>query len=163
MAAKARTKSEQSQMTAAAFAARLPAMQNTDRHEDAVNLTWRGAFTNDELNRLHAECFDHPVLADDWWRQVNRHSLGWMVQRSGDTLVGFVNVAWDGGVHAFLLDPTVHPRHRRRGIGSGLVKRAIEIARDRGATWMHVDYEPHLDHFYKSCGFRDTMAGVLEL
>ena len=27
----------------------------------------------------------------------------------GEQLVGFVNVAWDGGIHAFLLDTTVHP------------------------------------------------------
>ena len=151
-------------MTAVAFAARLAGMQNTERSDDQpVTLAWRGAVANDELNRLHAECFDHPVEAHDWLGQLERHSLGWVVQRSGDALVGFVNVAWDGGVHAFLLDPTVHPSHRRRGIGSGLVKRAIEIARDRGATWMHVDYEPHLDSFYKSCGFRDTTAGVLKL
>jgi GNAT superfamily N-acetyltransferase len=95
--------------------------------------------------------------------RIYRHSLTHACAYVGDTLVGYVNVAWDGGVHAFLLDPTVHPSHRRRGIGSGLVKRAIEIARDRGATWMHVDYEPQLDHFYKSCGFRDTAAGVLKL
>ena len=102
----------------------------------------------------------------DWTGDLDRildRSLVHVGAYEGETLIGYVNVAWDGGVHAFLLDPTVHPSHRRRGIGSGLVKRAIEIARDRGATWMHVDYEPHLDHFYKSCGFRDTAAGVLKL
>jgi GNAT superfamily N-acetyltransferase len=81
----------------------------------------------------------------------------------GEKLVGYVNVAWDGGAHAFLLDPTVHPGHQRRGIGTGLVHRAIEISRERGAKWMHVDYEPHLDSFYKSCGFRPSAAGVMPL
>ena len=164
MAAKARTKSEQSQMTAAAFAARLPAMQNTNRHEDAVNLTWRDAFSNDELNRLHAECFDHPVLADDWWRQVNRHSLGWVVQRSGDTLVGFVNVAWDGGVHAFLLDTMVAASFRRRGLAAQLVAEAARGAREAGCEWLHVDFEPELRAFYfDACGFRPTDAGLIAL
>lgn len=37
---------------------------------------WRGAFTNSEVNELHAAGFHHPVLTDDWWGQVNRHSLG---------------------------------------------------------------------------------------
>jgi len=111
-----------------------------------------------------------PLMRDAWgadWTgdldSILDRSLVHVGAYEGETLIGYVNVAWDGGVHAFLLDPTVHPSHRRRGIGSGLVKRAIEIARDRGATWMHVDYEPHLDSFYKSCGFRDTTAGVLKL
>lgn len=81
----------------------------------------------------------------------------------GETLVGHVNVAWDGGRHAFLLDPMVHPDFRHRGIGSGLVKRAIELARERGATWMHVDYDLRLESFYRSCGFRATAAGIMEL
>jgi GNAT superfamily N-acetyltransferase len=80
-----------------------------------------------------------------------------------ETLVGHVNVAWDGGVHAFLLDPIVHPDYRHRGIGSGLVKRAIELARERGATWMHVDYDLRLESFYRDCGFRATAAGIMEL
>ena len=164
MALKARTKSEQSQMTATAFAARLPRM-NTDRpNDDAVTLAWRGAFSNDELNRLHAECFDHPVSADDWWRQLNHHSLGWVVQRSGETLVGFVNVAWDGGVHAFLLDTMVTASHRRRGLAAQLVAEAVSGAREAGCEWLHVDFEPHLRAFYfDACSFRPTDAGLISL
>jgi GNAT superfamily N-acetyltransferase len=74
-----------------------------------------------------------------------------------------VNVAWDGGVHAFLLDTVVHPDFRHRGIASDLVRRAAEIARDRGAHWLHVDYEPHLEGFYRTCGFRPTHAGLIAL
>jgi hypothetical protein len=29
--------------------------------------------------------------------------------------------------------------------------------------WLHVDYEPHLDSFYRACGFQPTLAGLLEL
>ncbi|TDC74765.1 GNAT family N-acetyltransferase, partial [Streptomyces hainanensis] len=36
-------------------------------------------------------------------------------------LVGFVNVAWDGGAHAFLLDTVVASDHRRLGIAARLV------------------------------------------
>ena len=78
-------------------------------------------------------------------------------------LVGFVNVAWDGGVHAFLLDPTVHPDHRRTGLGTRLVRRAAELAAQRGASWLHVDYEPDLAGFYRGCGFRRTEAGLMRL
>jgi GNAT superfamily N-acetyltransferase len=81
----------------------------------------------------------------------------------GETLVGYVNVAWDGAMHAFLLDPMVHPDHRRSGLGSALVRRATALARERGATWLHVDYEPHLAAFYERCGFRPTQAGLIRL
>jgi GNAT superfamily N-acetyltransferase len=78
-------------------------------------------------------------------------------------LVGFVNVAWDGGIHAFILDTCVAPGLRRRGIATRMVIEATNVARERGATWLHVDFEPHLTSFYRSCGFRPTEAGLLRL
>ena len=80
-----------------------------------------------------------------------------------DRLVGFVNIAWDGGLHAFLLDTTVHPDVQRRGIATSLVRRAADLARERGAAWLHVDFEPHLEGFYRGCGFRPTGAGLIDL
>lgn len=38
---------------------------------------------------------------------MNRHSLGWVCARFDGALVGFVNVAWDGAAHAFILDTVV--------------------------------------------------------
>jgi GNAT superfamily N-acetyltransferase len=81
----------------------------------------------------------------------------------GERLVGYVNVAWDGGEHAFLLDPMVHPDYRHQGLGTELVKRVVGLARERGATWLEVDYEPHLEAFYTACGFRPTRAGIIRL
>jgi NAD(P)-dependent dehydrogenase (short-subunit alcohol dehydrogenase family) len=59
-----------------------------------VGYEWRGMFGNDELNALHPEAFSHRLLEDDWWAQVNQHSLGWVCARAGDELVGWVNVTW---------------------------------------------------------------------
>ncbi len=78
-------------------------------------------------------------------------------------LVGYVNVATDGSGHAFLLDPTVHKDVQRRGLGTLLVRRATELSRERGGQYLHVDYEPHLDGFYKACGFQPTLAGLIRL
>jgi len=78
-------------------------------------------------------------------------------------LIGFVKVAWDGGVHGFLLDTTVHPNFQRWGIGQELVLRAAAEARARGLHWLHVDFEAQLEAFYQSCGFGDTRAGLLRL
>ena len=125
---------------------------------------WRGSFSNDEVNALHAEAFEHQLLADDWWGQVNRHSLGWVCAREGGALVGFVNVAWDGGVHAFLLDTLVASRVRRRGTGKTLVKVATERAALLGCEWLHVDFEDYLRPFYlESCTFVPTNAGLIRL
>jgi ribosomal protein S18 acetylase RimI-like enzyme len=125
---------------------------------------WRGAFDNAEVSELHAEAFGHRVLDDDWVGQVERHSLGWVCARDGDELVGFVNVAWDGGVHAFVLDTIVAAQAGRRGIGTRLVGAAVEGARAAGCEWLHVDFEDHLRAFYlDACGFVPTNAGLIRL
>ena len=78
-------------------------------------------------------------------------------------LVGFVNVAWDGGDHAFLLDPTVLPTCRHRGVGLALVEAAIQASATGGAEWLHVDYDGALEGFYRRAGFRPTHAGLIRL
>lgn len=126
---------------------------------------WRGDFDNAEVNALHAEGFGHAVLPDDDWRgQVQRHSLGWVCARQGDRLVGFVNVAWDGSVHAFVLDTMVTAAVRRQGIGAELVAEAVRGSRAAGCEWLHVDFEDHLRSFYfDACGFTPTNAGLIQL
>ncbi len=125
---------------------------------------WRGAFTNEEANELHAEAFHHRVLPIDWASLVRAHSLGWVTARDGDRLVGFVNVAWDGDVHAFLLDTMVAASHRRRGIGTRLVALAESEAGNAGCEWLHVDFDDGLRSFYfDACGFRPAPAGVIPL
>jgi ribosomal protein S18 acetylase RimI-like enzyme len=129
-----------------------------------ITCEWRGAFANDAINALHAEAFGHRVLVDDWQAQVRRHSLGWVCARDADRLVGFVNVAWDGGVHAFILDTMVAGDARHRGVGSALVEMAVREARAAGCEWLHVDFEPDLRPFYlAACGFTPTDAGLLRL
>jgi GNAT superfamily N-acetyltransferase len=133
----------------------------------SISYEWRGGFASAEANALHAECFDHPVLPDhewDWRGQVERHSLGWVCARDGGELVGFVNVAWDGTVHAFVLDTMVAARARRRGVGARLVAIAVDEARAAGCEWLHVDFEDHLRAFYfDACGFKPTNAGLIAL
>ena len=137
----------------------------TDRASSRVVCRWRGPFANDELNALHAAAFDHRVLGDDWNALVARHSLGWVSARDADDqLVGFVNVAWDGGVHAFIVDTIVAPEVARTGVGTRLVSLAAAEARRLGCEWLHVDFEDHLQPFYfNACGFRPTTAGTMRL
>jgi GNAT superfamily N-acetyltransferase len=126
---------------------------------------WRAEFSNQSLNVLHAEAFSHAVLDDDWLAQVRSHSLGWVCAFDHDTLIGFVNVAWEGDLHAFILDTAVLQRYERQGVGTGLVALATEHARAAGCQWLHVDFdEEGLRRFYfDSCGFRPTTAGLIDL
>ncbi|HET7094927.1 MAG TPA: GNAT family N-acetyltransferase, partial [Thermomicrobiales bacterium] len=114
-----------------------------------------------ELNALRDAAWAH--VGDQDWRSILQRSLGWVAAIDGERLVGFVNVAWDGGVHAFVLDTTVHPAYQRRGIGRDLVHEAAALAREAGVEWLHVDYDDELDSFYRGCGFRPTLAGLIDL
>ena len=113
------------------------------------------------LNALFADAW--PGHTEREFSSVLARSLGYICAFAEGKLVGFVNVAWDGGSHAFLLDPTVHTGFRHRGIGAGLVRRATVLARTKGVQWLHVDYEPNLAEFYAACGFRKTEAGIIDL
>ncbi|MCP2257139.1 Acetyltransferase (GNAT) family protein [Streptoalloteichus tenebrarius] len=128
-----------------------------------IDYRWRGDLVDAELVAL---TLAHRGQAEPgWWDRVARHSLGWVTARLGDgSLIGFVNNAWDGADHAFLLDTKVRPDHQRRGIGTELVHRAADEARRAGCTWLHVDFEDHLRSFYfDACGFRPTHAGLIRL
>ena len=129
-----------------------------------ITYEWRGEFGNAAVNALHAESFEHEVLEADWLAQVRRHSLGWVCAHRDGELVGFVNVAWDGGAHAFMLDTMVARAARHQGIGAQLVAAAAREARGAGCEWLHVDFEDDLRAFYfDACGFKPTDAGLIAL
>ena len=131
----------------------------------SIEYGWRGDVADAELVLLTES---HGGRAEPgWWDRIRSHSLGWVSARATNgSLVGFVNVAWDGGDHAFLLDPKVRPDHQRRGIGTELVRLAAFHARLAGCEWLEVDFddESGLAPFYfGACGFRPTRAGLIHL
>lgn len=126
-----------------------------------VKFLERPTVSDDALNDLFALAW--PAHERRPFGRVLSHSLTYIVAYDDQRVIGFVNVAWDGGSHAFILDPTVHPLYQRRGIGAELVRRAIVEANRKSVEWVHVDFEPHLQSFYAQLGFRPTDAGVLRL
>jgi len=130
-----------------------------------MNLAWRAELADDELVAL---TLSHGGQAESgWWDRIRPHSLGWVTAReSAGDLVGFANVGWDGGDHAFLLDPKVRPGCQRRGLGTRVVDLATRHAAKAGCEWLHVDFEDtaRLAGFYfGACGFRSTTAGLIHL
>jgi GNAT superfamily N-acetyltransferase len=114
---------------------------------------------NASLNVLFAAAWDNHSETD--FAYLLTYCMTYICAYHDEDLVGFVKLAWDGGEHAFLLDTTVHPAMQRQGIGQQLVMKAVQAAREHGIMWVHVDYEPHLDGFYRGCGFRPTLAGLI--
>ena len=131
----------------------------TDRN--AISYRVSPAIASSALNELFAAAWPAHVASD--FAPVLSRSLAYVCAYQQERLIGFVNLAWDGGIHAFLLDTTVHPSFQRHGIGRALVVRAAQVARERKIEWLHVDYEPHLAAFYRSCGFQHTDAGLMRL
>lgn len=132
-----------------------------------MRFDWRGPFGNDEVNALHAAAFGGRIYSAaewDWEALTAAYSLGWVIARDDGRLVGFVNVIWDGLVHAWIQDTMVDPGAQRRGIGQGVVARAVVGARAAGCEWLHVDFDDDLRPFYfDTCGFRPTTAGLIAL
>lgn len=136
----------------------------------AEGLEYRVGFPVDDraLSELHARAFAYPadpppITIQPWAVRLHRHSIAWVGAFHDEDLVGFVHACWDGGLHAFLLDTVVEPLHRGKGTGTGLVLILIGEVRQAGCEWLHVDYLPHLDSFYRSCGFRPTSAGLIHI
>ncbi len=143
---------------------------NAPRSASTIEYRVKPALTNAQLNGLFSAGSpgrgwpEWQMTADTSdWTQVMAHSLTWVCAYANDSIVGFVNVAWDGRDHAFLLDPRVHPDMRHQGIGNELVRRAAMSAGEAGCTILHVDYQESLAEFYAACGFRPTPAALLPL
>lgn len=120
---------------------------------------------NEALNALFSVGWPSWQRAPDTsnWQPVLKQSLVYICAFDAERLIGFVNVAWDGRDHAFILDTRVDPDYRMRGIGKELVGRAANASRVSGCEWLHVDFSTELSKFYEACGFKATAAGVIHL
>ena len=101
-------------------------------------------------------------------RQQKEHYAGPAVELvavADDQIVGLLDLElepapgalWDTGARGGVIwHVAVHPDHRRRGIGTALVERALERAREAGLeivqAWTRDDEWVHA--WYESCGFR---------
>ena len=113
-----------------------------------IRLHVRADVDDGALSRLHASAFDGPYRPTARGNRLRRHSLTWITAHDvDDRLVGFVNVAWDGGSHAFLLDTMVESEARQAGVGTALVQSAAGEAAAAGCEWLHVDFEEQLSAF----------------
>ena len=96
-----------------------------------VQYEWRGSLTDAEMVALVESLGGRPAVG--WRDRVRQFSLGWVTARADDgVLVGFANVAWDGGDHAFLLDPKTRSTRQREGIGTAVVALVVQACEGGG-------------------------------
>ena len=69
---------------------------------------------------------------EEWRLEAIGRRCRWLAARDPDgALVGVARLLDDGGLHASLWDVIVRPDRQRRGIGSALVRTALEASADR--------------------------------
>ncbi len=79
-------------------------------------------------------------------------------------LVGFDNVAWGGGEHAFLIDTRPDPvTSDRAWAPRAFAARSVRSRQRAPSGWPSIS-SPALAAFYiDACGFRSTPAGLVHL
>lgn len=85
-----------------------------------VELKIRPNVSDGALNELFAAAWQNYNVKKDIVARLEQHSLSYVCAFDTMNLVGFVNLAWDGGVHGFIVDTSVH-RDYRRPTSAGLI------------------------------------------
>jgi hypothetical protein len=105
-------------------------------------INWRGAFTSAEVNALHAEAFETRIydkLEWNWAELVYHNCLASVVARDGADLVGFVNVLWDGLVHAWQQNVMIASRAGTRASVPSWSVRPGTAPKAAGCDYLHLD------------------------
>ena len=93
----------------------------------AIKFVPRFAVDDQQLSMLHARAFaGNTTDVRPWSQRLEKHALTWVGAFDAEQLVGFIQVIWDGGAHAFLLDTAVDPDRRHHGIGANLVNLPVQ-------------------------------------
>jgi len=103
----------------------------------------------DELRRLAG----WNQTPDDWRRLLALGPGGCFVATLGDVVVGTVTTTAYGRELAWIGMMLVHPEHRRLGIGTKLMRRALDHLHNRGVTCVKLDATPAGRPLYEQLGF----------
>ena len=86
-------------------------------------------------------------------KQALSHSLATYLARDGEEIVGLVRLVGDGFSSVFVQDLIVLPSYQRQGIGSALMKEALEDYKDAYQVQLVTDQTERTLGFYRSMGF----------
>ena len=85
--------------------------------------------------------------------QALSHSLVIYVALDGDAVVGLIRLIGDGLSSVFVQDLIVLPSYQRQGIGSALMKEALEDYKDAYQVQLVTEQTERTLGFYRSMGF----------
>ena len=85
--------------------------------------------------------------------QALTHSLAIYLARDGEKIVGLVRLIGDGFSSVFVQDLIVLPSYQRQGIGSSLMKEALEDFKEAYQVQLATEQTEKNMGFYRSMGF----------
>ena len=85
--------------------------------------------------------------------QALSHSLVIYLALDGDAVVGLIRLVGDGFSSVFVQDLLVLPIYQRQGIGSALMKEALEYYKDAYQVQLVTEQTERTMKFYRSMGF----------
>ena len=85
--------------------------------------------------------------------QALSHSLVIYVALDGDAVVGLIRLVGDGFSSVFVQDLIVLPSYQRQGIGSSLMKEALEDFKETYQVQLATEQTEENVGFYRSMGF----------
>jgi len=89
----------------------------------------------------------------DWRRTLRLEPRGCFVAVVSGEVVGTVTTTAYGPALAWIGMMLVHPEHQRRGIGTQLMRQALEYLRERGVACIKLDATPAGRPVYEKLGF----------
>ena len=90
----------------------------------------------------------------DWQRLLAYEPCGCFGALRGSKLVGTITTTTYGQELAWIGMMLVHPEHRRQGIATALMKKAIDTLRNRNVECIKLDATPEGESVYSKLGFQ---------
>ena len=116
------------------------------RKQDVVKL-------EDVLHLYQAVGWTNYTNQPQMLEQALPHSLAVYLAFDGEKIVGLIRLVGDGFSSVFVQDLIVLPSYQRQGIGSALMKEALEDYKDAYQVQLVTDQTERTLGFYRSMGF----------
>ena len=107
----------------------------------------------DVLHLYQAVGWTNYTHQSEMLEQALSHSLAIYVALDGDAVVGLIRLVGDGFSSVLLQDLIVLPIYQRQGIGSALMKEALEDYKDAYQVQLVTEQTEKNVGFYRSLGF----------
>ena len=107
----------------------------------------------DVLHLYQAVGWSNYTYQPEMLEKALSHSLAIYVALDDDTVVGLIRLIGDGFSSVLVQDLIVLPIYQRQGIGSALMKEALEDYKDAYQVQLVTDQTERTLRFYRSMGF----------